>query len=184
MTNNGNDVRHLLSGAVSSGSAYLDADFTCSAANATGDYFIHLGDGSTTIFNARTHIKSSGAGFVMGVGTGAGTPNYGATVLNFGTQYHLLVRYDFVAGAANDTGALYINPTTADGSGDVPYVAMTTVGIDAASISAVYLRQGTAANAPSLSLVDNIAVNGVVPEPASLGLLGLGGLMLGRRRRA
>jgi len=172
MTTSGQDIRHPLSGSVTSGSVYLDADFSVSAAQVTGDYFIHLGDGSTTIFNGRTYVKSSGSGYVMALGTGAGTAvTYGSTILPFNTVEHLLVRYDFVAGLANDTGALYINPTTSDGSGDTPYVAATTIGTDATSIAGVYLRQGSATAAATLAEVDNIAVRGDVPEPAALGLL-------------
>jgi len=184
MTTTGQDVRHPLSGAVTSGSVYLDADVNVSAAQATGDYFIHLGDGGTSNFYARTYVKSSGTGYVMALGTSSGTPvTYGTTVLPFNQTQHILVRYDFVPGTGNDTGALFVNPTTADGSGDTPYVAATTIGTDATSISGVYLRQGTAGSAATLASVDNIAVNGIVPEPAALASIALFGLGLARRRR-
>jgi len=184
MATAGQDVRHPLSGAVTSGSVYLDADINVSAAQATGDYFIHLGDGGTSNFYARTYVKSSGTGYVMALGTSSGTPvNYGTTVLPFGQTQHILVRYDFVAGTGNDTGALFINPTTADGSGDTPYVAATTIGTDATSIAGVYLRQGSATQSATLASVDNIVVTGTVPEPASLGFIGAAALMLARRRR-
>jgi hypothetical protein len=181
LTTSGQDVRHQFS-AVNSGSVYLDADINVSAAQSGGDYFLSLGDGGTSLFYARTHIKSSGAGFVMGVGTSAGTPTYGATVLNFGQTYHLLVRYDFVSGAANDGGALFINPTSADGSLDTAYVAMTNIGTDASSIGGVYLRQGSASASATLASVDNIVVTSV-PEPMALGTFGLAGLLLALRRK-
>jgi hypothetical protein len=188
MTTSGNDDRRLFATALAGGSYYLSADITVSAAQATGDYFMHLGDGSTSIFSARTYIKSSGAGFVMALGTGAGTTglNYGSTVLNFGTTYHVLAEYDMNAGTTNDTGALFINPVDPHGVGDTPYVAATLEGIDATSMDAVYLRQGTAANAATL-VVDNILVDAVgavpVPEPTSCVLIGLGivGLVGGAR---
>jgi len=184
MATAGQDVRHPLSGAVTSGSVYMDADINVSAAQATGDYFLHLGDGGTSNFYARTYIKSSGTGYVMALGTSSGTAvTYGTTVLPFGQTQHVLVRYDFVAGAANDTGALFINPTTADGSSDTPYVAATNIGTDATNIAGVYLRQGAAGSSATLSSVDNIMVTGNVPEPASLGLAGAAGLLLVRRRR-
>jgi len=180
LTTNGQDVNHALDTSYTTGSIYFSVDITVSAAQATGDYFLHFGDAGTSNFYARTFIKSSGAGYVMAVGTSSGTPTYGTTVLPFNTMQTILVRYDFVSGATNDTGALFVNPTTADGSGDTPYVAATTVGIDAASISTIRLRQGTAANAPTLVL-DNLVVS--VPETSSglLGALGLLGLL--RRRR-
>jgi hypothetical protein len=185
MTTSGQDVRHPLSGAVTSGSVYLDADINVSAAQATGDYFLHLGDGGTSNFYARTYIKAATGGYVMALGTSSGTAvTYGTTVLPFNQTQHILVRYDFVPGATNDTGALFVNPTTADGSGDTPYVAATTIGTDATSISGVYLRQGTAGSAATLASVDNVAVNGVVPEPAALASIALVGLGLARRRRA
>jgi len=184
MTTSGQDVRHPLAGAVTSGSVYVDLDFSVSAAQATGDYFVHLGDGGTSNFNARTYVKSSGAGYVMALGTGAGTAvTYGATVLPFNTVEHALIRYDLVPGLLNDTGALYINPTTSDGSGDTPYVTATTIGTDATSIAAVYLRQGSATAAATLAEVDNITVNGTLPEPSCLGLLAAAGLFAIRRRK-
>jgi hypothetical protein len=185
LTVSGQDVRRPFdAGAtVTSGSVFFDADVTVSAAQATGDYALHFSDGGTQNFYARTYFKSSGAGFVMALGTSSGTAvTYGTTVLNFGQTYHVLSRYDFVAGTGNDTGALYIDPTSMDGSSDTPYVAATTIGIDATTIAAVALRQGSAANSATLT-VDNYRAF-TVPEPGSLALLGLGGLFALRRRRA
>ena len=179
LTTTGQDVRRAVS-PVTSGSVYLQAAINVTAAQAAGDYFFHAGDGGASNFYARTYIKSSGTGFVMALGTGSGAATYGSTVLSFNTPYTILVRYDIVSGTANDTGALFINPTTADGTGDTAYVAATTIGIDATTIGSVNLRQGSAANAPSLT-IDNIVVS-AVPEPATLAALGLGGLLLRRRR--
>lgn len=182
LTTTGQDVRRAFA-AQSSDSVFLKAEITVASAQATGDYFIHLGDNSTSNFYARTYIRSSGAGFQMALGTSSGTPvNYGTTVLSFATTYTILMRYDFVAGPSNDTGALFVNPTTADGSGDTAYVAATTTGTDAITISSVSLRQGTASNAPGGLVIDNISVS-IVPEPSSALIAGLGFICLLRRRR-
>ena len=125
----------------------------------------------------------------MAEGTSSGTTGlvYGSTVLNFGQTYHLLVRYDFVSGTGNnDTGAIFINPTSMDGSADSAYVAATLEGIDATSIGAIALRQGSATAAPTLT-VDNLRVfsEAAVPEPSSLAFLGMTGLgLLAKLRRS
>lgn len=181
----GQDVRRAFAAqtAIAVTSVFLQADVTVTAAQATGDYFIHLGDNSTSNFYARTYIKSSGAGFQMALGTSSGTAIYGTTVLDFNTLYTILARYDFVTGSLNDTGALFVNPTTTDGAGNTAYVAATTIGTDATSISSVSLRQGSTNNAPTVT-VDNIIVSITpIPEPTVALLGGLGLLTLLRRRR-
>ena len=81
---------------------------------------------------------------------------------------------------------MYLNPTDPTFGGSNFYVAGTVGGtsVDAVSISSVNLRQGTATSAPGVT-VDNItvAVPDAVPEPASLGVLALGGMALLARRR-
>lgn len=57
-------------------------------------------------------------------------------------------------------------------------------GVTAATEFRLYLDNGGASNANHLILIDSIVVTGeVVPEPGSLALLGLGGLLIARRRR-
>lgn len=181
LTTTGQDVRRVFTPTISTGSVYLKADITVGSAQTGGDYFLHLSDGGANNLLARVYIKSSGTGFVMALGTSSGTTGliYGSTALSFATTYTLLARYDFVAGTANDTGALFINPTTDDGSGDAPYVPATTTGTDATIIGAVGLRQGT--TTPTVT-VDNLVVSIPEPSTALLGSLGLLGLL--RRRRS
>jgi hypothetical protein len=180
LTTTGQDIRRAFTPNHTSGSIYLNVEFTVASAQATGDYFVHLGDNGASNFYARTFIRSSGGGFVMALGTSSGTATYGTTVLDFNTAYTLLVRYDIVAGTSNDTGALFINPANQLGIGDTAYVSATTIGTDATLINSVSLRQGAGTSAPGVT-IDSITV--LVPEPSStlLGALGILGLL--RRRR-
>jgi len=176
----GEDLRHTFTPTVTSGSIYMMAEITVGSAQ-TGDYFLHLGDGGTSNFYARTYIRSSGAGFQMALGTGAGAVTYGTTVLSFNTSYTILVRFDMVTGTTNDTGALFINPTTEDGSGDTAYVTATTIGTDPTTLASVHFRQGGAASGAGVT-IDSVSVY-IVPEPATAVLGGIGLLALLRRRR-
>ncbi len=184
LTTTGQDVRRAFTAVapVDGESIFFSATFTMTAAQANGDYFIHLGNDTTSIFNARVYAKSSGSGFVMAMGTSAGAATYGTAELPFNMPITMVARYDFVDGLANDTGAIFINPLNVYGIGDTAYVAATTVGIDATVMSSVSLRQGTTANAPTVS-VDALAVY-TIPTPGTVALMGLAGLVAGRRRRA
>ncbi len=62
-----------------------------------------------------------------------------------------------------------------------------TTNLEPAAIISVNIRQGTAANAPTLVL-DNLTVNTIVavPEPSSIaliGFIGTAGLVVANRRR-
>lgn len=181
LANNGQDVNRPFTPATTSGSIFLSAVITVTTAQAAGDYFMHLGDGGTSNFYGRVYAKSSGTGYVLALATSSGSPvTYGTTVLTLGETATILIRYDMVPGAANDTGALYFNPTSLDGSLDSPYVAATTIGADAASISSLNLRQGSAANAPTVTITSAVVS---VPEASTAALGMLAGLGLITRRR-
>jgi hypothetical protein len=160
----------------------LDTSMTInmSAAQATGDYFAHLSNpvGTTANFYQRLFAKSSGAGFVLGLlGSSGGSAGYSATVLNFNQEYDIDIAWTFVPGALNDTFAVTVD--------SVPYLNYTwdaLSGAEPTQISAANLRQGTAANSATVQ-VDDYVINGVVPEPASLGLLAIGSVFAIRRRK-
>ena len=106
--------------------------------------------------------------------------------MSFGTDYRVVVAYHDVAGAANDTGALYVNPFTdpIHESGNTPYItkSWTSTSAENESIASLNLRQGTATSAPGLTVDDlnaSLSFSDVttVPEPTSLSLLGGFGLL-------
>jgi hypothetical protein len=131
-----------------------------SAAQATGDYFFAYLDSalSGTNYRARTFIKTSGTGFKIGISkSGAVTAaGYYATDLSFNTTYQIVVKYSIITGVTNDSVKLFVNPvlgaaepTTANAEAlttETDITISSTVGI-----GGVALRQGTLANAPTLT---------------------------------
>jgi MYXO-CTERM domain-containing protein len=171
---------------------FFAATLRMTAAQATGDYFMHVSDpaGTSTNFYGRVFAKSSGTGFVLGISPNSTTATYGSTVLDFNSNYQVVVAWDFVAGASNDTFSVYVNPLSTDRSSLTSYASAAFSGTavePSAQVSAINLRQGTAANAPSaqissLSAGDSLGAVGVIPTPGALALLGLAGIVSRRRR--
>jgi hypothetical protein len=154
MTTSGEDDNKLLSAPITSGSAYASFLVNVSAATATGDYFIGLLQNASA-FPVRVYVKASGAGFVFGIGKQAGTATYEATVRTFGTTYFIATNYIYNAAAQDDAVNLWVNPALggAEPAATIPNV--TFANADATTITAFYVRQGTAASA-STQRVDAI----------------------------
>ncbi len=180
LTTTGQDVnRQFTPDAASTfGTVTLRADINVSAAQSGGDYFLHFGDGGSSLFYGRTYARSSGTGFQLGGGTSSGTPTYGSDVLSFNTTYSIEVVYSLVTGTTNDTGTISV-----DGS---PYTTLATTGTDLTNmnvVKSINLRQGSSGSAPTL-VVDNLSLTTFIPEPTSLALLGgAASLLVARRRR-
>lgn len=175
-------------------SLYIGMDINVTTAQTPGDYFTTWAPDTTTstAFNGRTFVKATTGGYVLGYSLSSGTTYYGTTVLSYGTTYRLVTAYNDVAGTLNDTGALYVNPTGAIGANTAYMTAgWTATFAETETIGQINLRQGTAANAPTVVL-DNLdagtafgdAETFSVPEPtiAVLGGLATLGLVLFRRR--
>jgi hypothetical protein len=171
---------------------YIGLTLNVSSAQ-TGDYFLHWTPtvGDISIFMDRVFVQATPGGFLLGWAetSGGATAVYGSTVLSFGTDYRVVVAYHDVAGAANDTGALYVNPITdpINETGNTPYVtkSWTSTSAENETIASLNLRQGTAASAPGLTVDDlnasltfsDVTSFASVPEPTSLSLLGGFGLL-------
>ncbi len=152
LTATGQDVYRTFTGTAPS--IYASAIVNVSAAQSTGDFFFSLGN--TNVSVARLYIRSSGAGFNFGVLRSAGTVEYESTVRPFNTNIRVVLKYEQVSGATNDIVKLYVNPSivTEPGSANVSH---TGGAADVASLAAVQLYQGEAANAPTVD-VDGITV--------------------------
>jgi len=76
----------------------------------------------------RTYIKGSGAGYVIGWRPESATAVdvYDNTILNFNQTYTILIRYDAVAGNANDINYLMVNPSWSENPTTLPWLSALT----------------------------------------------------------
>jgi len=141
-----------------SGSVYFSFLVNLSAAQTAGDYFIGLFQ-SSSIFPVRVYARSNGAGgFTYGVGKGSSTAVYEATARSFGTTYLIVAKYTFnTSSTTDDVVDLWVDPALGGLETPATIANVTGTSTDATSITAVYLRQGSATNAPTQQ-VDAILV--------------------------
>lgn len=156
LVTSGQDIYRDGTASISDGSVYVSFMLNVATAQANGDYFFALlPTTSSTNFTARTFIKSSGSGYVMGVSKSTETVAYGTTELSFNTTYLVVVKYTFnTVTTTDDAITLYVLSSGVPTTEPVTPYAGPTVGTatDALSIGRVALRQGSASNAAGLTV--------------------------------
>ncbi|NVO20848.1 MAG: Ig-like domain-containing protein [Bacteroidetes bacterium] len=156
-----------LTSTISSGSVYISALVKVTAASRAGDYFLSFKEttgASLTVFKGRLYAKdtASTGNLVFGVtkSTSSSTApvSWTPTYYSFNTTYLVVMKYTFVAGAANDVVDLYVFDATGAFplTEPSPNATATDAGSDGTGQRCVQLRQG-ALNSP-VTLVDGIRI--------------------------
>lgn len=164
LTTSGEDVYYKFADpGPSSGSVYMSFMLNVSAAQ-TGDYFIALSSASSqTNYYDRIHLKSSGAGYSIGVSKSnevSGGATYGSTELAFNTTYIVVTKYVFNPDSTNDDAiSIYVLSSDIPVFEPTPEIDSYTTNTkdDVSDISTVTLRQGSSSLAASLT-IDGIRV--------------------------
>ncbi|MEI7906705.1 MAG: choice-of-anchor D domain-containing protein, partial [Bacteroidota bacterium] len=153
----GQDIYRSFTGQTS-GNVYVSFLVNISKATTTGDYFFHFTEAGTTNFRGRIYAKLVGTDLAFGLYKGsAGTLAYTPATFALNTTYLMVLKYKFnTVSTTDDSVYLYINPTLA-GTEPNPDLSFGSTDVDLATVSAINLRQGTAANAPRL-VIDGIRV--------------------------
>jgi hypothetical protein len=193
----GQDIYHAFDSTASATAGttlFVGASLKVTAAQSGGDYFLNVGDpvGTTSSFFGRVSAKSTAGGFLLGIQSTSGTGSavtYGTTVLTLNQTYNVVYAYDFVAGALNDTFALYVDPNSATRASLTAYVSaawLSSSVAEPAQLTEICLRQGSSSAAPSVSVYSLAASNNLaafIPAPGAVALIGLAGMVGSRRRR-
>lgn len=158
VTGGGDDIQRVFSSTgINSGNVYASFVINMNSATSTlDDYFIALNGDASNTYHGRVFIKKEGTQFRLGIGKqNSSASDANTSLLNFGTTYLVVVKYEFIAGGTNDPFRLWVfsgtAPTTEPGSG---FISATVTGTDATNLKAFSLRQ---TNKPK-GLVDGIRV--------------------------
>lgn len=162
MTLTGEDDNHPFA-PQTSGSVYAAFMVNISDASVTspGGYFFHFGpDPIGSTFRGRVFaVKDGSNNLAFGISVAA-TTAAGVTLTPFnyslGTTYLVVVKYNIVGGAGNDTVDLFVS-TTVPGTEPAPTVSSADVSPGDITPAAVALRQGTTATSATLQ-IDGIRV--------------------------
>lgn len=152
--NNGQDV-YRQHDSVSNANIYVSFLIRVDSVNATGDYFFALlPSTSTSNYTMRTFLKTSGGGFQIGISKSNEAVTYAPDTYNLGTTYLVIVKYTFNTGTNQDDQlSLFILTGAIPGTEPSPAIGpITGTQVDSPNISRIVLRQGTAANAPTLNV--------------------------------
>ncbi|WP_082161670.1 choice-of-anchor J domain-containing protein [Rufibacter radiotolerans] len=148
----GQDVNKVIGTSYTSGALYTSFLVNFSAAQATGDYFFHLGPASMgSTYVPRVFAKSTTGGVLLGASISSTSPVYGTEVLVLNQTYLVVLKHNFVTGSSNDVVELFVNPVLGAAEPTTNYVS-ATAGTDPANLGTIGLRQGTATSAPTLTL--------------------------------
>lgn len=151
---------------------------TAVTARNNGDYFLAMGNGTTSGMYARLYarsVKEEGADTYTKLQLGIAKVNEQSTStttvvpmtdVELKTNILVVLEYEFVEGTQNDVARLYVNPTKSTTTAtlvcglDVKTASGSAIGAnskpDAAQIATVDLRKGT--NTPNRVYVDEIKV--------------------------
>lgn len=126
-----------------SGSIYVAALIKISS-TLNNDYFFHF---NTSSFNARVYTANSSGKLRFGISktSTTGSSNINSYLFNYNTTYLMVIKYTFNSGSStNDFASLWIlsEPKPSELSAGNA-LSSDTAGNDAASISAIAIRQGT-----------------------------------------
>ena len=146
MTTSGEDDNRTFT-STNSGSVYFSFLVNLSAVQG-GDYFIGVLQ-NTSIFPVRVYAKTDGAGgFYFGASKGNSTAAYETNVRSLNTTYLVVAKYTYNTGTTTDDVVdLWVNPALGGTETTATIPNITGTSLDATSISAIYLRQGSAASA-------------------------------------
>ncbi len=156
-------------------------------------YFAHFSDTGTSVFTARVGVVDATADYrfaIFASSTGIAA-TYPVDYL-FGTWHRVVTSWEYNTG----TTKMWIDPDPALAEDDplqVPSISATITNDANRAIMAYALRQASVPTGtqPTTETLDNLAVgtlfsevaSACIPEPATLGLLMMGGLAAFRRRR-
>ena len=161
--------------AMTGGKYYAGFDLIQTGGSAD-QYFAHFNVNATT-FYSRVFITNNSLGdYTLGLSNTSTIGPKWADGLVFGTNYRVIVSYEFATGVAE----LWVNPASEAST------KLTATGTASAALAAFAFRQSSPSPAQA-ETIDNLLVGTsfaeVLPEPASLGLMVLGGLAVLRRKR-
>lgn len=171
LTTTGEDVSRTVGSTVSSGSLYAAFMVNVTSSQAAGDYVFHyLTFGNNATYRGRVFVRKDAVNntYAFGLSRGGASFVYTPSTYVNGSTHLIVVKYTFVAGAANDTVQLFVDPTPGGAEPSATLTADAEATADPANLDAIALRQGTAANAPNLQ-VDGIRVATTWAEAVSSG---------------